>query len=352
LRFVEGRKCFIVARFFGCIAAAMSSSDARVVQQRSRRFSRSGHAAKMDTFRRMRRIAGYEIVRVLDRDEYLVCFEAVRSGERARLLVLNRVIAADARASTAFLREAFSSECVESRGLVAVRDAGWDAGACFVVLDSIDGPTLDELWVATRAGTTPLSVPLVTWIGLEMLSALSDMAGVVAALRGNGAVHGDLTPRSVILSTQGDIKLVPTCLGELMLHMPREPRAARLGYRAPEQLRDFFGASPDVRADIYAVGAILWELLAGRRISSIGMPLKAFGAAAGPAVLPLAKLRSDVPRELSDLVARCLERSPSARFSGVEELSAKLRAVAPQPRDPRVTSAGSGEFPSTAPPRA
>jgi hypothetical protein len=150
-------------------------------------------------------------------------------------------------------------------------------------------------------------------------------------------VHADVSPANVLFTSDGRPLLAD--FGLAALTGPLRGRAALAGtadYLDPE-LAD--GAVPDARADIYALGVICWEALAGQRPHAAATPLDVLDRAARADRTPLERLAPDAPAALCAVIETALARRREGRYSGAAELAAALRAVAvaePVPMLPRL----------------
>lgn len=201
-------------------------------------------------------------------------------------------------------REAFIER---ARGLVAlshpnittVFDLGEHERQVFIVFEFLRGQSLRH-----EMGGRPLNVRRAMDLAIQMADALADAHAV-------GYVHGGLSPDSVVITAKGHAKI------------PAFALASRHGFAAPgeETLHDYDspeearGLPSDERSDIYSVGAVLFEMLTGRR------PLHR-GAAA-----PSANNRH-VPPELDDVVLKAVAPNPDSRYQSAATLAAELRTIA------------------------
>ena len=141
-----------------------------------------------------------------------------------------------------------------------------------------------------------------------------------------GLVHRDVTPHNVLISTEGEVKLA-----DFGIALTREraewpsPELVRgkIGYMAPEQIR---GESLDVRTDLFAVGVVLYELLAGQRPAKARSAAAELHAVESGLIEPLARRRPDLPPSLLAVVDRLLAKRPFDRHAGPD---AALRELAP-----------------------
>jgi serine/threonine-protein kinase len=207
--------------------------------------------------------------------------------------------------------------------VVSLLACGEDAQAGpFLVLELIDGVDLRALTRGLGPGER-LADPVSVHIACALLRAL---AAVQRSLP--GLVHRDVTPHNILVSTDGEVKL-----GDFGIALLREPAFAReprprvakgkLGYMAPEQVR---GEEIDVRTDLFAVGVVLYELIAGERPWGPVRGIQEIKAALHEAPTPLIEARPTVDRCLASAVDRLVDPDVARRFASPEDA---LRALGP-----------------------
>lgn len=247
---------------------------------------------------------------------------------RVAIKVLLPEWAGDRRIVERFLREGRAATRIRSEHCVQVYDVGTtESGAPFLVLEYLDGQNLDEV----LGSWGPLPVPTaVDWV-LQATEA-------IAEAHAHGIVHRDLKPANLFLTRRLDgtacIKVIDFGLSKLKrtcLQGEEEEKLTRptdvLGspnYMAPEQLRASCDA--DERTDLWALGAVLYELLAAQPPFRGGSVPELCAAVLVQPPPPISSLRENVPLAIEDAVLRCLEKEPDARYANVAELA---RALAP-----------------------
>lgn len=191
----------------------------------------------------------YEIRAVLGRGGMGEVFEAVdrRLGRTVAVKVLRTELAADARFLVRFRREARTAAGLAHPGIVAVYDVGEDAGRTFIVMEFVAGRTLGEL-----SNGDPLGAAAVARIGGAAARAL-------AHAHDRGVVHRDMSPANVMVTIEGAVKVLDFGIarGHGSARADGKATHGTPAYLAPEVLR---GGPVDARADIFALGAVLWEL--------------------------------------------------------------------------------------------
>ena len=177
--------------------------------------------------------------------------------------------------------------------------------------------------------------------GALSVDAALDVALQVArglgAAHERGIVHRDLKPENIFLALDGRVKILDFGLATLHESAPQDSSSPELsaettrslvagtaGYMAPEQLR---GEAVDRRADIFALGAMLYEMLAGRRPFKTDSTLGTLDAVLTREPPDLSDVNPGIPRALSHIVRRCLAKSPDDRFASVAELVSALDSV-------------------------
>lgn len=189
----------------------------------------------------------------------------------------------------------------------------------FLVLELVEG--LDMGGLRRRLGTDRLADPVAVHVACSLLRALSAVQRCLP-----GLVHRDVTPNNVLVSVHGEVKLA-----DFGIALARDRTRwttplfvkGKVGYMSPEQL---LGEPLDVRSDLFAVGVILYELLAGVRPWGSMRAMSELRAAVSEAPVPLSARRPGLRPDLAHAVDRLLERYPHARFSSAEDA---LRSLAP-----------------------
>lgn len=250
-----------------------------------------------------------------------------RLGRDVAIKVLPEDAANDPEHLGRFEREARAVAALSHPNVLAIFDIGLGK-VPFLVTELLQGETLREL-----LDRGPLSPRRTIELGIQLTSGL-------AAAHDRGIVHRDLKPANVFITADQQVKILDFGLakraesvsesGDSITH-PQTLRGTvlgTLGYMAPEQLR---GLEADARSDIFACGAILYEMLTGRRAFRGESPADTISAilTSTPSALDF----SDAPPALVVAIRRCLDKEPGARFSSAREL---LNALEP------ITGIGSG----------
>jgi eukaryotic-like serine/threonine-protein kinase len=299
------------------------------------------------------RLGRYEIVAPLGRGGTGEVYRArdARLGREVALKVLPRPVASDRDRRRRFEREARLAGAVSHPHLLTVFDAGVALGRPYVVYELLEGRTLRE---HLRSGA------------LAPAAAVRHAAGValgLAALHARGIVHRDLKPENLFLTTDGRIKILD--LGLAGRDGGAEPGAAWDGfvtedaiggtaaYMSPEQVRR---ERVDARADIFACGVVLYEMLVGRRAFLEETAAETMTAILRREPVPLATLEPTLPRALCRVVERCLAKEPTQRFASAHDLAIALEAsLDPAPAvsaEPRLQRPAAGPSRSSRPARS
>ena len=264
----------------------------------------------------------YELVRPLARGGMAELFLARRRGPGGveKRLVIKRVRrerATDPRFIEMFVREARISMSFTHKNIVPVFDFGRIGDELFLVMEYVDGVDLAAILARVPEGAPPPDPLVVAFIGEEACQALAYVHEAVGLATGAAVVHRDVSPANVLLSYSGEVKLLDFGLAT------SESETGRVrgtpAYMAPEQAR---GEPLDPRADVFALGLVLWEALAGRR---------AYGGPDQAAVLALARAgqvplleedRGPVP--LRQIVERATRADPDQRFADARAMQVAL----------------------------
>ncbi|WP_437669640.1 serine/threonine-protein kinase [Sorangium sp. So ce131] len=275
----------------------------------------------------------YQVERVLGEGGMGVVVAArhLRLGERVAIKFLLPQALSRADLVGRFLREGQAAARIRSEHVTRVYDVGTLAGGePYLVMEYLEGTDLKA--VLRRDG--PLPVELACEHLLQACEALAEAHAI-------GIIHRDLKPGNLFLSQRADgsplLKVIDFGISKMALEA--EPArikgpdvtesSAMLGsplYMAPEQMVS--SKNVDARADVWSMGAILFQLLTGATPFRGDSVMEIYDRILeGPPVLRA--LRPDVPERLERAVQRCLQKNPADRFGNIAELAAELAAFAP-----------------------
>ncbi|MFK7988116.1 MAG: serine/threonine-protein kinase [Sandaracinaceae bacterium] len=250
---------------------------------------------------------------------------------RARHVVLGREVAIKVLRPTAMghssavqraIREAQAASAIGDAHIVEVRDFGvMSGGHPYMVMELLRGVELADL-IAHEA---PLPVGRVCHIGAQIADALE-------AAHRCSIVHRDLKAENVILvphpSTPDFVKLVDFGIAHVQNAESKITKAGEMlgtpQYMSPEQC---FGQPVDHRADVYALGVLLYEMLTGSAPYTETNPRALLVAHMTSTPTPVGEQRGGLPPALEALVMRCLAKRPDARFASMRDVAIALRAV-------------------------
>src|ERR1044072_6626758 len=267
------------------------------------------------------------LVGTILRDRYRLDSELGRGGMgtvyRATDLELQREVAVKIIATTAqnadgrdrLVREASAAAAVNHLHIVKIHDVGEASGFPFLVMNLVAGPRLSQ--------ARPTEISRIVSIAIQICDALEHA-------HNNQIVHRDLKPDNVLLS--GTTESSNVNLADLGLALPAYgARISRAGvivgtaaYMAPEQA---LGQPIDGRTDLYALGALLYELTTGRLPFTGDDPLTIISQHVHAPVVPPRVLRAGIPRALEAIILRLLAKDPAQRFTSASEKPGAGRAA-------------------------
>src|SRR5580698_4670872 len=281
-------------------------------------------------------IAQFEVVRRLGAGGMAEVFLAKKRGAEGtyKILVLKRILPShggSSRFRSMFIEEAHLATRLNHPNVVQVyefQDFG-DEGL-LLAMEYVEGCDLGRLMAAAKSKGTTIPRWVGAWTiaeaakGLHYAHEKKDEAGQPLEI-----VHRDVSPQNVLLSFEGAVKIADFGIASARLFAEETGvLKGKFGYMSPEQAR---GEGVDRRSDLYALGVILWEILAGRPIH---------GGLGGEALLdivrsgiiePPTQHASDIPAELEQITLRALSPSREDRFPSGRELASALgRAIVKQ----------------------
>jgi serine/threonine protein kinase len=249
---------------------------------------------------------------------------------KARDTRLNRVVAikvlppdklSNADRKRRFIQEAQAASALNHPNIITIHDIALQNGCAFQVMEYVNGKTLDQL------------IPINGMPEAEVMPLAFQMADALAAAHATGIIHRDLKPGNVIVSESGRVKLLDFGLAKLAAWgtsdsdatktisiTPQTEQGTVIGtvcYMSPEQAE---GRHVDRRADIFSFGALLYEMLSGRRAFDGDSPLAMLTSVLRDDPPPLQKLVPSISAEISGVVEKCLRKNPAERFQSITEI--------------------------------
>lgn len=216
----------------------------------------------------------------------------------------------------------------------ALPEDGRGAAEVFFAMERIDGPPLSRLLEVLRAEREPLPLDVVVWIGARVAEGLHFAHELVDRSASGGAprplhiVHRDVSPQNVLISSGGEVKVAD--FGIATSDTEHRPRTrigvtkGKLAYMSPEQAR---GERVDRRTDVYALGALLWEMLAGRPLyEDLSARRRQEAMRRSPRAQAPSELRPEVDEVLDRIVCAALEPVAKDRSSDCRALEEALDA--------------------------
>jgi eukaryotic-like serine/threonine-protein kinase len=222
-----------------------------------------------------------------------------------------------------FEQEARLAGSLNHPNVLTLFDVGSHEGAPYLVTELLEGRTLREV---LAAGPLPPR---------KAVEYAQQVARGLAAAHEKGVVHRDLKPANLFVTKDARVKILDFGLAKLTQPDPEAGGSqfstdtaeghvvGTLGYMAPEQVR---GHAVDARTDIFAFGAVVYEMLSGRRAFAGDTPADTMTAILTKDLEDLSQPGRDIPRSLDRIVRRCLEKDPAERFQAAKDVAFALEA--------------------------
>ncbi len=273
------------------------------------------------------RLGPYEIVAPLGAGGMGEVYRArdTRLDRDVAIKVLPAAVAADPDRRSRFEREAKAVAALSHPNILAIHDFGVDGHTAFAVMELLRGQTLRE-----RLNGGALPVRKSTEIAIQIARGL-------AAAHDKGLVHRDLKPENLFVLDDGQVKILdfglaksdlpsPSSAADLETRVVTDPGTVMgtVGYMAPEQVR---GHATDARADLFALGAVLYEMLSGQRAFRRDTAAETMTAILKDDPPDLIEGRADLPASLDRIVHHCLEKNPAERFQTARDIVFALETL-------------------------
>ncbi len=281
------------------------------------------------------RLGSYEILTPIGAGGMGEVYKArdLRLDRDVAIKVLPEQFAKDAEALLRFEREAKAVAALSHSNILAIHDVGDAQGVRFAVMELLEGQTIRE-----RLRQSAIPWRKAAEIGLAVAEAL-------AVAHAKGIVHRDIKPENLFLTSDGRVKVLD--FGLARIGRPASPSnttptdeladaetqlvnttpgivVGTMGYMSPEQLR---GEVVDGRSDIFSLGCVLYEMVAGQKAFSRKTAAESISAILNEDPAELAGSGKHVPPDFDRIIAHCVEKKPADRFQSARDLAFALRTI-------------------------
>jgi predicted ATPase len=271
------------------------------------------------------RLGPYEIVALLGSGGMGDVYRArdPRLGRDLAVKVLSGRFSTDPEALERFGREACSASALNHPNVVTIYDVGEHDGTRYIAMELVEGRSL-------RGTLAEGAVPI-----RDVLDLTAQVTDALASLHERGIVHRDLKPENIMISESGLVKLLDFGLSKLArtdrasastTELFTEPGVVlgTVSYMSPEQAT---GVSVDFYSDQFSFGAVLYEMVTGKRPFERGSAVETLAAILLEEPTPIAQLNPGIPAPLFWIVERCLAKAPAGRYVSTRDLARDVAAV-------------------------
>ena len=244
-------------------------------------------------------------------------------GRDVAIKVLPSDKVSDPERKQRFVQEAQAASALNHPNIITVHDIRSDSGVDFIVMEHVDGKTLEQI-IATKSPGIP-----------HLLRCAVQIADALARAHEAGIVHRDLKPSNIMVTNGGRVKVLDFGLAKLLDPADRAAEArtqtspvtdaglvvGTAAYMSPEQAD---GRKVDARTDIFSFGAVLYEMITGRRAFAGNSSLSILAKILNEDPAPPRTLDATISPELERTILRCLRKDPARRFQTMADLKVAL----------------------------
>jgi serine/threonine protein kinase/dienelactone hydrolase len=262
-------------------------------------------------------VAGkYRIIDEIGRGGMGIVYKAedLKLQRTVALKFLSAELTRDPEAMQRFIREAQAAAALDHPNICTVHEVEESQGELYIAMGFVEGQTLKH-----KIETGPLAVDEATEIAIQIAKALE-------AAHGRNIVHRDIKSSNIMLDSRGQTKVMDFGLAKVSGRAQLTHEGTTVGtlaYMSPEQAS---GGAVDHRTDIWSLGVVLYEMLAGKLPFAAESEAAALYAIVHKAPLPLRALRHDLPVEFEKIVERAMAKSLQARYQSITEILEDLRS--------------------------
>ena len=273
----------------------------------------------------IQQISHYRVDEELGRGGMGIVYRAhdTKLGRPVAIKVLPPEATADPERHQRFIQEARSASALNHPNIVTIYEIGDDGGTTFIAMELVDGTPLDKL---LANGPLPLAVAL---------DYAAQAAAALAAAHASGIVHRDIKPANIVITRDGRAKVLDFGLAKLVERPSSEATLTALAtrpgtvmgtlaYMSPEQAQ---GERVGSWSDVFSLGAVLYEMLTGRRPFSASSDAGLVTAILRDSPPPLRTARPETPADVDAVVTRALLKDPNGRYPDAGAMRADLAAA-------------------------
>jgi eukaryotic-like serine/threonine-protein kinase len=281
-------------------------------------------------------LSHYEILTPIGEGGMGVVYRAVdlRLGRPVALKLLRQDGAISEESRKRFVHEARAASALNHPHIVTIYDIGQDQGVDFIAMEYVPGPSLAQVLAGDRPSVA------------DSLKYAAQIADALAAAHAAGILHRDIKPANIMLSDRGAIKVLDFGLAKLTEPVGFDPGGEQLttdsaearsspqtekgtilgtaGYMSPEQVE---GKPADTRSDVFSFGAVLYEMITGRRAFNGGTKMSTLAAILTKAPEAPSQIVDGLSRDLEKMIVRCLQKSPDRRWQSMADLRVALEEL-------------------------
>jgi serine/threonine-protein kinase len=275
----------------------------------------------------------YKIVRKVADGGMAEIFLATQTGREGfqKSVILKRIhstIYADPQFRNMFIDEAHISMGLTHSNIVQILDLGVGNGRYFLVMEVVDGWDLGRVLHRAAQAGAPLPRELGLYVCAEVCRALAYAHGRTGP-DGQllGIVHRDVSPQNILLSEQGEVKLTDFGIAKAMGKREQTGTGVvkgKVAFMSPEQA---LGKAIDQRSDLFAVGVVLYQLMAGVRPFEAPTDLETLLRVQRAEFRPPHVAAPDLPPQVSAIIARAMQADPDLRYQSAEEMLTDIEQV-------------------------
>ncbi|MFP5519139.1 MAG: serine/threonine protein kinase [Bdellovibrionia bacterium] len=225
-----------------------------------------------------------------------------------------------------FKEEAKLAVNLNHSNIVTIFDFGVERGQFYIVMDYVEGKNLRQVTTEFKKQNRALSIEDVVYVIKEAAAGLDHAHRCVDAQTGKplNIIHRDISPQNIMVSYEGEVKLIDFGIAKAETQMEATKAGTlkgKYGYMSPEQAE---GQNVDARTDVFALGIVLWELLANEKLFTASNEVAILNKIRTCQIPPIRKLCPNVPLELEKIVNKALAKDRALRYESAAALHRDL----------------------------